>query len=348
MIRDKDFYKTIFAIAIPIALQNLITFSVSLADTVMLSRAGATDELVSAADLANRFIFLLIMALIGLTGGGMALASQYWGKGDIAAIRKITAMILHMGFAISFFTGIILLAFPESVMGIFTKDAVIIERGAEYLSIVGWSCFLFGISFLLMNMLRSVEVVRFALFADITALCISVFLNWVLIFGNLGFPALGIRGAATSTLIARTVGFLIICVYVFVFDKKMKFRLKNIFVFDFPLFKDILKYGLPVLANQMAWATGVTVQAIIIGRIDYSVGDFVAANAAVSVIFQMFMVAMFGAGSAALIIIGKTIGAGEFAIAKEKAATLFKLAAIMGTFSCVTILLTRGAILKIF
>lgn len=348
LIKNRQFYKTVLTIGIPIALQNLITFSVSLADTVMLSRASHIDELVSAADLANKTMFLLIITLFGLTGGGVVLASQYWGKGDMKSIRKITAMILHMGFIISCAMGAAVLLFPSGVMAIFTKDAIIIEKGAEYLSIVGWSYFLLGISTILMIMLRSVEVVKIALLADIAALVLSISLNWVLIFGNLGFPALGIRGAAISTLIARTVSFLIAIIYVFFIDKRLQFRIKDIWCFDAPLFRDILKYGFPVLFHQVAWAMGITVQAMIIGHIDYAAGNFIAANAATGVIFHLFMVAMFGMSNAAIIIVGKSIGEGKPVEAQDKAQTLFTLSFMMGILVCSVILITRNATITVF
>jgi Na+-driven multidrug efflux pump len=251
-----------------------------------------SDELVSAADLANKPVSLLMMTLLGLTGGGIALSSQYWGKGEVAPIRRIAAMILQTGVLISFLAATAILLFPQGTMRIFTADPVVIEKGAEYLGIAGWSFYIVGITIVFAAMLRSVEIVRVALYADITALVISVSLNWVLIFGNLGFPALGIRGAAISTLTARIASLLIISTFVFVLDKRLKFRPKHVFGFDRRLFGDIIKYGFPVLLGQMTWALGITVQAMIIGRVDYTAGDFVAANAANNVIYQLFIVAV--------------------------------------------------------
>jgi len=172
--------------------------------------------------------------------------------------------------------------------------------------------------------------------------------NWLLIFGNLGFPEMGIRGAAIGTLIARAVEFLIIIIYVFIIDKKMKFRFKHIFTFSKTLFKDIMKYGVPVLLNELTWALGITVQAMIIGRIDYASGDFIAANAANGVIFQLFMVAMFGTANAALVIVGKAIGEGKLDEAKGKADTLFKLGVYMGVGAGALIILTRNLLIGIF
>ena len=348
LIRDKQFYKTILAIGVPIMLQNLINFLVNMVDTIMLSRASLNDELVSAADLANKPGFLLALTLIGLTGGGIALASQYWGKGDIKAIRKITAMILQTGVLLAFLSGTAVLLFPYGTMKIFTDNMIIIEKGVIYLQVIGWTYFIIGISIVLASMLRSVEVVKIALFADIAGLSLNVFLNWIMIFGNLGFPALGIQGAAIATLIARIVTFIIIVIYVFAADKRLKFRLRDIFCFDLSLFKDIIKYSFPVMVTQMVWALGITFQAMIIGRVTYVDGDFVAANAACSIIYLLFMVAMFGAGNAAIVITGKTIGEGKLHEAKHKADTFYKISVLMGALICVSIILTRGLIISIF
>lgn len=348
LIKDKEFYKTVLALGVPIMLQNLIFFLVSVVDTIMLSRASINDELVSAVELANKPSFLLALTVIGLSGGGISLASQYWGKGDVKAIRKITGMIMQTGVLLSFIMGTLVLLFPYGTMRIFTNDPIIIEKGILYLEIMGWSYYLMGISLVLSSMLRSVEIVKIALYADIIGLVINVFLNWVLIFGNLGAPALGVQGAAIATLIARISAFFIICIYTFMIDQRLKFRLRNIIGFNLPLFKDIVKYGYPVLITQMIWALGITIQAMIIGRVNYTTGDFVAANAACGVVYQLYMVAMFGAANAAVVITGKTIGEGKFHEAKQKADTLYKISIIIGALVCVSVILTRGLIASIF
>ncbi|MDR0223240.1 MAG: MATE family efflux transporter [Oscillospiraceae bacterium] len=348
LIKDKKFYKSVIAIGVPIAFQQLVSFSVSMADAVMLGWASEADELISAASLANQLFFIFILTMVGLTGGGITLAAQYWGKGDVKAIRKITAMILHIGVIISFVTGMAVLMFPAGVMGLFTKNAVIIEKGVEYLGIVGYSYFMCGISFTLMAMLRSVEIVKISLFTDLIALFISVFLNWALIFGNLGFPALGIKGAAIATLIARAAGFAIFAAYVFLADKRLKFRFKDIFCFDKPLFGDLLKYGFPVLFNELVWALAIAVQAAIIGHIEYAKGDPVAANTVSNQIFQLFSSAIIGISNAAMVLVGKSVGEGKLGEAQRKAEKFFKMSVIMGAVGCVFVLLIRDAAARAF
>jgi len=342
LIKDKHFIKTILAIGVPIALQQLIGFLINTADTVMLSRASASDELVSAANLANNPFFLLMITIFGLGGGGITLAAQYWGKGDVAAIRKITAMILHCGLLLSFLFGTAVLLFPERIMTLFTNDAEAITMGAEYLRIVGWSYYVFGFFSLLASMLRSVEVVKISLFCDIMSLVLNVFLNWVFIFGNLGAPALGIKGAAIATLTARSTGFLIMVTYVFIFDKKLKFRIKNLFMFDKALFADIVKYGFPVMFNEMMWALAITIQAAIVGHIDYADGNLVAANAANGIVFQLCLIMTLGVSNSALVIMGKTVGAGDLKEARKKADAFFIMGLVIGAFNTAVILLLRN------
>ncbi|MDR0196787.1 MAG: MATE family efflux transporter [Oscillospiraceae bacterium] len=346
--KDKQLYKSIFAIGIPITLQQLVSFSVSMADAVMLGWASEADELISAASLANQLFFLFMLTMVGLTGGGITLAAQYWGKGDVESIRKIVAMILHAGVIISFTAGTAVLLFPADVMGLFTKNAVIIEKGVEYLRIVGYSYFMCGISFTLMAMLRSVEIVKISLFTDLASLAISVFLNWVLIFGNMGFPALGIKGAAIATLIARFVGFAVFAVYVFAIDKRLKFRVKDIFRFDGRLFGDLVKYGFPVLLNETIWALAIVVQAAIIGHIEYAKGDPVAASAAANQVFQLFSAAIIGISNAAMITVGKSVGEGDSGEARRKAGTFFGISVVLGVICCALILLSRDLTVRAF
>jgi len=342
LIKNRAFYKQILAIGIPIALQQLIGFLINTADTYMLSRASQSDELVSAANLANNPFFLLMITIFGLGGGGVTLASQYYGKGDVKTIRKITAMILHCGILLSFLFGTAVLLFPEAIMTLFTNNAESIRLGADYLKIVGWSYYTFGAFSVLVNMLRSVAVVRISLFCDILSLILNITLNWVLIFGNLGAPALGIKGAAIATLVSRGVGFAVMMSYVFIFDKKLRFRLKNLFSFDKRLFGDIVKYSFPVMFNEMMWAFAIIIQAAIIGHIDYAVGDIVAANAANGIIFQLCLIFTMGVSNSALVIMGKTVGEGKLDEARQKADTFYIMGLVIGLLNMTVILLLRN------
>ena len=211
-IKEKSFYKTLVALALPIALQDLIKFGLNLMDNVMVGAVSETA--LSGVSLANQPFFMFSMLCFGLAGGGAVLITQYYGKKDMATVRKVVSMTLSITIAFSVLIGAAVLLFPEFFMRIFTDKEELIPVGVEYLRIVGWTYFLYGISNTLVLVLRSVQVVKVTLLANAMAFVLNVFLNWVLIFGKLGMPALGVRGAAIATLTARFVEFLFLLVYI--------------------------------------------------------------------------------------------------------------------------------------
>ncbi|MEI3115845.1 MAG: MATE family efflux transporter, partial [Eubacteriales bacterium] len=273
IVKEKRFYINLLTITIPIALQNLISFATSMMDTIMLGRADDTGVFLSASSLANQPFFILSLVCFGLAGASTVLSAQYWGKRDTASIRSIYSIILKVAFVISTLMALAVLIFPQAVMGIYSNNDEIIAAGISYLRIIGFAYILFGLSNTMICCIRSIELVKISVVVNITSFCTNVFLNWVLIFGNLGAPALGIRGAAIATLTARILEFLIVSIYIFCIDKRLNFKPKHLFLFDKIFALDLFQHGLPVFINEVMWSLGVSAQAAILGHIKYSAGD---------------------------------------------------------------------------
>ena len=341
-LKDKNFLRGTIAIALPIAMQNLISFVVQLADTVMLGLAPGGETLLSASSLANQPFFILSIACFGFSGAATVLSAQYYGKKDYASVRVIFSIVLKAVILVSTVLGLAVLLFPEHVMRLYTDSPAVIERGAEYLRILGYAYFTFGFSNTLVCCLRSVEIVKISVVVNLASLATNVFLNWVLIFGNLGAPALGIQGAAIATLTARLLEFVIICVYVFLIDKRLRFRLRDMLSYNGTLAKDILKYGSPVLINEVAWALAISLQAVILGHITYSEGDPVAANSIANTIQQLATIVIFGIANAAAVMVGKAIGEGDTETAQQRAGAYKYVSYIVGAVACIVILLLRN------
>lgn len=348
MITDKKFYKSVLAITLPIAVQNLISMATSLMDTVMLGRADNTGVFLSGSSLANQPFFILSLISFGLSGAATVLASQYWGKRDTKSIRTIFSIVLKVAFALSALMAAAVLLFPEFIMGLYSNNAEIIAAGTDYLRIIGWAYVLFGLSGTMICMIRSVELVKISVVVNLSSFVTNVFLNWVLIFGNLGAPALGIRGAAIATLTARTLEFVITFSYIFFIDKRLGFRPKHLFLFNKVFASDLLKYGSPVFANEVIWSLGTTLQAAILGHINYASGDPVAANSIASMTQQLSTVIIFGIANAAAVIIGKSVGSGNTKRAFEEAKTLKVMAYIVGALACGAILLLKNVIVTFY
>lgn len=348
IVKEKRFYANLLAITIPIALQNLISFGTSMMDTIMLGRADDTGVFLSASSLANQPFFILSLVCFGLAGASTVLSAQYWGKRDIKSIRSIFSIILKVAFVISLLMELAVLLFPRTIMGMYSNNPEIIEAGISYLRIIGFAYVLFGLSNTMICCIRSIELVKISVVVNVTSFVVNVFLNWVLIFGNLGAPAMGIRGAALATLIARVSEFSITSVYIFFIDKRLKFRPKHLLLFNRVFSLDLLKHGLPVFINEVMWSIGVSIQAAILGHINYSAGDPVAANSIASMVQQLSTVVIFGIANAAGIVIGKSIGSGKIERARVEARTLKYLSYVVGILACVVILSLKDFVIAFY
>lgn len=336
LLKDREFLRLVAVIALPIAAQNLITFAIQMMDTVMLGAVGQTQ--LTAASLANQPFFVFTILTFGLASGASVLNAQYWGKGQVEPIRLVTALVIKVAFAFSVVLSVLIILFPEQVMRIYTPEEAVIREGVKYLRIIVFTYVIYGVTATYISTLRSVASIRVAVVVYLTSLCVNVFFNWVLIFGNLGAPALGIQGAAIATLIARLTEFVMTIIYAFVIDKKLRFRPRDFLKKDSALTKDYLRHGLPVVFNELLWSVGVSVQSMILGRLGEAV---VSASQIASVVQQFATVFVFGIANAAAVVIGNAVGEGDMEKAGQRADWLKITSLAVGVFSAGLILLIR-------
>lgn len=329
----KEFYKLVFALVLPMALQNLINVGVSSADVIMLGKVGETA--LSASSLANQIQFIMSLFFFGLTSGASVLTAQYWGKQDVTTIEKIFGMAMSIALIVGAIFTVAALLFPTSLMSIFTNEQDIIEQGVIYLRIIALSYIITAITSVYLNIMRSVERVIISTIVYLISLAVNVILNYILIFGKLGFDPMGIKGAAIATLIARTIELLIVFIYHKFYNKLLRFRIKDLFLWDKLLIKDFLTYTVPVMLNELVWGGGTAANAAIIGHLGKSV---VAANSVTQVTRQLAMVVAFGLSNATAIILGKAIGEEKYDKAKLYAKRFVRISIILGIIGAFIIL----------
>ena len=241
---DKTFLLTLVTLMVPMILQNLLTLGTQMMDSIMLGQLGQNE--LSASSLANQPFFIFNLLIFGMASGSSVLNAQFWGKRDIRSIKIIISICLKVAFTVSILLAAVVMLFPRAVMAVYTNDQAVIELGAQYLQVIGW-CYIFhGIASTLLTSIRSVGIVRVAVVDSVFALVCNTSLNYILIFGKLGFPALGVRGAAIATVITRIGEVAIVLTYLLFIDKKLKFRPRDLAAFEMGLLKNYLKNGLPV------------------------------------------------------------------------------------------------------
>lgn len=342
--KDKSFYKTLALLAIPIALQNLVTFSLGLIDNLMIGSLG--DDAISGVYMANQIQTLLQIFSGGIEGALLVLAAQYFGKRDTDSMKKIVSVAFKFSFVFSLLATLISAIFPKFVLSAFTNDSTIISVGTEYLQIVCYSYVLFSVTQVLIAAMRSVERAKIGLYVSSVSLAINAVLNYILIFGKLGAPALGVRGAAIATLIARIVECAITVVYVMLIDKKLEFKFSDVLKSDTRLTRDFIKYGLPIIAGQLVWAANILSNSAIMGR--QSADGVVAALSIANTMNNLAYVVMNGMAGAVGIITGKTIGSGNEKLMREYAKTTQIIFLALGLITGASVFAMKNALISLY
>ena len=340
--QPKGFYQSVFALMIPIVLSNLITHTVALADTFMVGALG--DEYLAAATAATTPLFLFLIFTFGVQSGVGILVAQYWGKGNTNAINRVLGVGLYFSVGFTLVGALLVAIFPHHILGLITSNKDLVELGASYVQIVGFSMVLNAISLVYISCQRSMENTKLAVVVLSISSVFNIFGNWVLIFGNLGFEALGMEGAAWSTLTARFIEVVIISIYA-LRNSRLPLRIKLLLKPGMVIFKDFIKYSLPVLLNEALWGFGAMLFPVIFGHMA-TAPTILAAYALSGNIERIFAVALFACGGATAVIIGRELGAGRRERIESTANSLLKLGVILGLSSGALLMLVRFTILE--
>ena len=330
--RDKAFYRYLVSLTAPIALQNLITFSLGLIDTLMVSRLG-NDEM-AAVTAANVPVFLLISIVFGVQSGVGILISQYWGKKDLTSISRVIGVAALLGVSLALVVAVVLFAWPVAIMDLLSNKHHLSLLGAPYLRLIGFSYVFNMLSSIYVSAQRSVENAGFGMKLFGMSTVLNTGLNYLLIFGKCGFPALGVEGAALATLLSRVAEFLV-CLICALRSRLIPLDLRALLRPGWEMLRRFVKYASPVLVNELFWGLGNSLLTVILGHTTVSVA-FLAANGVMGNLNRLFLVVCFGLGAATAVMIGKAIGEGQ---------SHDELMALAKTLSWVTILV--GAVLAV-
>ncbi len=342
-IADKSFWPLLISIAIPMSLQNLLSLMISMIDTIMLGRVGEIE--IASANLANQTFFIFTLAVFGLSGGGLVLCSQYLGKKDLNSVVSVISITIKIALLIAIVLNIVVFFFPESVMAIYTNDESIIHVGSKYLKIISFSYGFYGVSVILLNALVSISVIKVSIITNVLSLIVNFVLNWIFIFGNLGFPKMGIEGAALSTLFCRIIEFSIVVFYIIFIDKKLTIKISHIFKINFEIFKKFIKYSVPVVFNELVWAIGISYHSMVFGRMG---AEIVSANAISLIIQQFSTVIIFGISSATAVVVGRSVGEGDVQKVKYRVRKILKVALSLGILSTIGIMIVRNVFVDFY
>ena len=326
-----------------VALQNIIVFSVNLADSMMLGAYSETA--MSGVSLANQIQFLLQMFVNGAANGLVVISSQYWGKKQTEPIKKVFSAAFFAGVIISTVITAAVLISPEGILGILSDEREIVLEGAEYIKIMALSYVIFAVTNILIALMRSIEAVKIGFVTSLIALFVNISLNYCLISGNFGFPEMGAEGAALATVISRVVEFFAVVIYVFFIDKRLKLKLRDFVSLEKSYVRDYIKAGLPLMGSGGSWGVAMTIQTAIIGRLG---AEAIGANAVAAPIFQVVSVLYTSSGNASSVLIGKTVGENDIPRVKKYSKKLQIMYIVIGIISCVSLLLARDTIISFY
>lgn len=342
---NKRFYKLLVSLCIPIIIQNLISTSVNIIDTVMISSLGEAS--VASIGVANQYFFLFNMTLSGLTGGAGLFISQFFGKNDANNIKKVTGLNVLLGIILGLLFFIPAFIFPKFIIHFFSYDPEVVKLCIQYFSIIAFCYPLIAVSTVFSMGSRSVRNPKLGMICSAVALISNIILNYGLIFGNLGLPALGVRGAAIATVIARFIEFSLLIGYVYIVKKDyvLKFNIANLKSIDKQFINTFFEKSTPILLNDSGWAIGTVLYSVAYAKAGTSA---IAASQIATSTGNFFIMTAVCVAIGASIMLGNELGADNKEVAIDYAKKFSKIVFVVGTLFGLILILNIPVLLKMF
>lgn len=343
MSNSKSFYKLLFKVAFPIMIQYLITSSVNMMDSFMIGKLG--EEAVAALGISNQYFFMFNLLIMGICSGCNVLISQYYGKSEIKNIKKVLGVSLFLSIGVSaiFIVGAMLCS--TQIIQVFNNSLDVIKLGKEYLVIVSISYIFTAISLCFGIGSRGVQQTVLPMVCSTVAFVINVVFNYGLIFGNLGMPALGIKGAAIATLLARVVEMVLIIGLIYLNDHVLKSTIKELKSFNREFYNKVMSITIPVIINEMCWGVGTLIYNIIYGNM----GTKAMAAVQISMSIQgIFLILLFAIANGACAIVGTEVGRGDYEKTHYYSKKLLQTTLILSVFIGVVLVGASKYLLDIY
>ena len=344
--KDTFFLPRLLSLVIPIILQGLLTSSLNFIDVFMIGQLGETA--VAAVGSVNQFMFVFLMLAFGLSSGTAIFTAQYWGAKQLTQIKTVMGLGLLLTLCVSVVFTMVTMLIPGFFISPFTNDPHVLQAGIPYLKIIAPTFIMTGLTFLFASVLRSTENVVFPMSASIIGIVMNTGLNYLLIFGKLGFPELGITGAAIATLIARIIetGLVIFLTYYKKSPAALTFQ--HMFSYNWELFKKYLQKTLPIVGQSVLWALGFSVYSMVYGHLEHnSTGSLAAFNIS-GTIERICLVFFTSLGGACSIMVGNRIGANEENKARGYAKNFLVIALLLSVVISVILFLLRSTVVDIY
>lgn len=340
---NREFYKILFGLALPIIVQNFITAFLNMVDTVMVGKLGEVE--IASVGVANQYFFFFNLLVLGICSGGGIFISQFWGKKDKKNIRKILGVNIMSGVTIAVIMSLIALLIPETIISLFNKDPKVIYFGSQYLKTIAISYIFTAITLSYSISLRCIGEAIVPMTISGIALITNMFFNYGLIFGHFGLPELGVRGAATATVIARFVECSILLIYIYTKKGILAASIKEMMDVNIKFINKIYRTIASVVFNEACWGLAMLMYAAIYGRISTKA---IAAIQICTTVQNLFMVVTLGVANASAVMIGNKIGEGKEEEGKRYAKRFTKMGIILGIILGSSMALSAPLILKLF
>ncbi|QNM05561.1 MATE family efflux transporter [Qiania dongpingensis] len=340
---DAVFLRKTVMIAVPVAAQALLNTVTNMVDTMMIGTLGETA--IAGVGLANKVFFVFNLLIFGIASGASVLSAHFWGNHDGKNIRKVLGISLILGIIGSLLFTLPSFLAPEAVMGIFTNSPTSVETGAAYLRLACISYPFTAVTNIYVAAMRSVGRVRTPVVTSLIAIMVNITLNYALIFGHFGAPAMGVSGAAVATLTARVVEVTCIFLYVYGWKTELAAKVSDLIGYPKTLIKEYIRTVLPIIGNEFMWGLGVTMYSLAYGRM----GDTsVAAVTIAQTIQDMILVFFQGISAASTVILGNELGAGRIKDAEKDASKLLWLQFTASILLAVFCIVTRNLLVGFY